>query len=104
MCGGGNGGGTPTLFFSNSFKPRNCCGLVPTLLATCNNSGYGCPFGCKGNKGCGSVECETRPRPDGKGKHIANICLLQTQTWKTFKWLSKELNAYYFEPTRGPYR
>jgi hypothetical protein len=27
MCGGGNGGGTPTLFFSNSFGPRNCCGF-----------------------------------------------------------------------------
>ncbi len=70
MCGG-----TPTLFFSNSFGPQNCCGLVPTLLTTCNSGGYGCPLGCKGKKGCGSVECEMRPRLDRKGEPIANICL-----------------------------
>jgi hypothetical protein len=75
MCGGGNGGRTPTLFFSNSFGPWNCCGLVLMFLTTCNSGGYKCPFGCKGKKGCGSVECETRLGPDGKGKPIANICL-----------------------------
>jgi hypothetical protein len=75
MCGGGNGGGTPTLFFSNSFEPQNYCGLVPTLLTTCNGSAYGCPLGCKGKKVCDNVECETRPRLDGKGKPIVNIYL-----------------------------
>jgi hypothetical protein len=43
------------------------------LLTTCNGDGYGCPLGCKGKKGCGSVECKTRLRPDGKGEPIANI-------------------------------
>jgi hypothetical protein len=75
MCGGGNGGRTPTLFFLNSFKPQNCCGLVLTLLTTCNGDGYGCPLGCKGKKGCGSVECKMRLGPDGKGEPIVNICL-----------------------------
>jgi hypothetical protein len=55
MCGRDNGGGTPTLFFSNSFQPRNCYGLV----TTCNNNGYGCQLGCQGKKGCGNVECKT---------------------------------------------
>jgi len=73
MCGSGNGGGTPTLFFLNSFEPQNCCDLVPMLLTTCNSSGYGCPFGCKGKKGCGNVECEMKPRPDGKVEPIVNI-------------------------------
>jgi hypothetical protein len=73
MYGGGNGGRTPTLFFSNSFNPRNCCGLVFMLLTTCNNDGYGCPLGCKGKKGCGNVECKTILRLDGKGEPIANI-------------------------------
>jgi hypothetical protein len=75
MCGGGNGGKTPTLFLSNSFGPRNCCGLVTTLLTTCNSSSYGCPLGCKGKKGCGNVKCETKPRSDGKNKPIVNNCL-----------------------------
>jgi hypothetical protein len=48
-------------FFSNSLGPQNCCGLAPALLMVCSDSGYGCPFGYKGKKGCGSVECETRP-------------------------------------------
>jgi hypothetical protein len=64
MCGGANGGGNPIFFFSNSLRPRNCCGLALALLTTCSDSGYGCPFGCKGKTGCGSVECETRPRLD----------------------------------------
>jgi len=74
-CEGGNGGGTPTLFFSNSFKPQNCCHLVPTLPTTCNSNGYGCPLGCKGKKGCGNVECETKLKPHGKGEPIVNIYL-----------------------------
>jgi len=56
---------TQYLFFSNSLGPQNCCGLAPPLLTTCSDSGYGCPFGCKGKKGCGTVECETKPRLDG---------------------------------------
>jgi hypothetical protein len=76
MCGGGNGEGTPTLFFSNSFEPQNCCSSVPILLTTCNGNGYGWPLGCKGKKGCGSVECEKKPRPNGKAKPIiVNIFL-----------------------------
>jgi hypothetical protein len=62
MCGGANGGGNPIFFFSNSLGPWNCCGLVLALLTTCSDSGYGCPFGCKGKTCCGNVECETRPR------------------------------------------
>jgi len=65
----------PTLFFLNSFKPQNCCGLVLMLLTTCNIGSYGCPLGCKGKKGCGSVECETRLGLIGKHEPIANICL-----------------------------
>jgi hypothetical protein len=84
MCGGGNDGRTTTLFFSNSFGPRNFCGLVPMLLATCNNSSYGCPLGYKGKKGCGSVECGMRLRPNGKGKPIANICLFTNINLKNF--------------------
>ncbi len=75
MCGGGNGGGTPTLFFSNSFEPRNCCSLVPMLFTTCNNSGYGCALGGKGKKGCGSVECKMKPISDGNVEPIVNIFL-----------------------------
>jgi hypothetical protein len=75
MCGGDNGGGTPTLFFSNSFQPQNCYGLVLMLLPTCNGSGYGCPLGCHGKKGCGNVEFETKPRLDGKSEPIVNIYL-----------------------------
>jgi hypothetical protein len=59
-------------FFSNSFEPRNCCGLVLTLLTTCNGGGYGCALGCKGKKGYGNVECETRLGSNGKAP-IANI-------------------------------
>jgi hypothetical protein len=70
MCEGGNGG---VLFFSNSFRPQNYCGLVLVLLTSCNGSGYGCPF-YKGKKGCGSAEWETRLGPDGNGEPIANIC------------------------------
>lgn len=70
MCEGGNGG---VLFFFNSFGPQNYCGLVPALLTPCNGSGYGCPFGYKGKKGCGSAKWETRLGPNGNGKHIANI-------------------------------
>jgi len=65
----------PTLFFLNSFRPQNCCGLVLMLLTTCNVGGYGCPLGCKGKKGRGSVECETRLGLNGKHEPIANICL-----------------------------
>jgi hypothetical protein len=104
MYGGSNGGRTPTLFFSNSFEPWNCCGLVFTLLTTCNGGGHGCPLGCKGKKGYGSVEGKTRLGLNGKGEPIANICLSANTTCKTFKWIYKELKAYYFEPTRGPYR
>jgi hypothetical protein len=75
MCGGGNGGRTPTLFLSNSFRPQNCCGLVLTLLTTCNGGDYKCPLGYKGKKGSGSVECETKLGPNGKGEPILNICL-----------------------------
>ncbi len=46
-----------------------------TLLTTCNGDGYGCPLGCKGKKGYGSVKCKTRLGPDDKGEPIANICL-----------------------------
>jgi hypothetical protein len=63
------------LFLSNSFVPRNCYGLVVTFLTTCNNNGYGCPLGCQGKKCYGSVECETKPRPNGKGEPIVNIYL-----------------------------
>jgi hypothetical protein len=49
--------------------------LVLMLLPTCNGSGYGCPLGCHGKKGCGNVECETKPILDGKGEPIANIYL-----------------------------
>jgi hypothetical protein len=58
------------LFLSNSFRPQNCCGLVLTLLTTCNDGDYKCPLGYKGKKGCGSVECETKLEPDGKGEPI----------------------------------
>jgi hypothetical protein len=75
MCGGGNGGRTPTLFFSNSFESQNYYGLVPMLLITCNNGGYGCLLSCKEKKGCGSVECKTRLGLDGKSKFITKICL-----------------------------
>jgi hypothetical protein len=85
MCGGGNGGRTLTLFFSNSFEPQNCCGLVSTLLTTCNSSGYGCPLGCKGKKGCGSVKCKTTLGPDGKGDLLRTFVYLQTKTCKTLK-------------------
>jgi hypothetical protein len=54
---------------------KNCCGLVPMLLTTCNGSDYGCPLGCKGKKGCRSVKCKMRPRPNVKGKPIVNIYL-----------------------------
>jgi hypothetical protein len=76
MCEGGNGGGTPTLLFSNSFEPRNCCGLVPALLTTCNINGYRCPLGCKGNKGCGSVKCTTRLRPNVIGEPYCEHLLI----------------------------
>jgi hypothetical protein len=71
MCGNDNGGGSPTLFFSNSFRARNCYGLV----TTCNSNGYRCPLGCQGKKGCGSVKCETKLRLNGKGEPIVNIYL-----------------------------
>jgi CRISPR/Cas system CMR-associated protein Cmr1 (group 7 of RAMP superfamily) len=59
--------------------------LVRMLMAKCSSGGYGCPLGCKGKKGCGSIECKTRPRPDDKGEPIANICLSTNTNLKNFK-------------------
>jgi hypothetical protein len=39
-----------------------------------------------------------------KANLLQTFAYLQTQTYKNFKWFSKELKAYYFEPTRVPYR
>jgi hypothetical protein len=63
--------------FSNSLGPQNCCGLAPALLMACSDSGYGCPFGYKGKKGCGNVECETRPRLDVTHPQIVHKTQMQ---------------------------
>jgi hypothetical protein len=39
-----------------------------------------------------------------KANLLQTSAYLQTQTYKTLKWLYKELKTYYFEPIRGPYR
>jgi hypothetical protein len=82
MCGGGNGGRTPTLFFSNSFGPRNCYGLVLRFLTTCNGGGYGCPLGCKGKKGCGNVSVRRNEDWMAKVNLLQTFAYLQTQTCK----------------------